>query len=552
MTPLQQKHQTSYRDLLCAALVAAVGFYVTYTFAIRGIDPHHDGFMLKTATDVSNGLALYRDTYTQYTPLGIYLQALGVSLLGPSVRSIHIVTCAAYAISACLIYFITKRFTNRVVGVLAALLAIGLGYFYFWNFHPWSNAFAVVFLLAACLCMLRFTGQKKVSGIFLAGVFTACTFWCKQTAGLSILAGLAILLLLWLFRFLNKKEAGKSLLWFFLGNGIVFAVFLLVIIVQGALSAWWVQAIENAADFAASRSGGFGNLFASVWASLWGVRYNAQYDWFWSLLPILSLCLFAASLFVIIRKPRRGKECRPHQEKIFAYLVLSIFCIASWFQYYPVPCYRHAEWGAYPMFCVLAVVAWEVVSFLARKWKHPRVWRTLLTCALLLAVCGTNLIVRINLGYDRLTGSAATPQMAEREASDERTTLEYYDEKYPFLNGLYLSPGETLFYDSFHQAISGAEDAFPDKNIVNLTDLILLSMYTKENAVPKSFGKTGSYGDFEPALREYIKRESPILIMDTGDSPEACENYRLYAAIPGFSGDLFWFADTIVLLVPEE
>ncbi|WP_066646340.1 glycosyltransferase family 39 protein [Christensenella timonensis] len=555
MTIAHQKCPFSYKDLICVAFIVIISYWVTYSFALRGIDPHHDGFMLKTAADVANGLTLYKDTYTQYTSLGIYLQAFGVSLFGESVRSIHIMACIFHAFSTCLIYIITRRFSNRIIGMLTALIAISLGYYYFWNFHPWSNVFAVTFLLAACLCMIRFIEQRGTKNIFLAGVFAACSFWCKQTVGLSIFAGLVLLLLLWLCRFSSRKETLGNISWYLLGNILVFGIFMSIIIIQGAFSDWWLQAIENGAQFAVDRIGDQGSLAAAIWNNLWGVNYNPQYDWIWSLLPALSLVLFGTALTRLLIGRRQGQKRIGNKIRLCAYLCLSIFCLSSWFQYYPISCYRHAEWGAYPMFCVLAIVLWETITFLLQKMKRPQksAWCTLLTCAVLLAICSTNIFVRFHLGYDKLTGSQGSKPITDSEASHGQSTILYNNKEFPFLNGLYLSPSEVIFYNAFNQSIAEIKNIYPDKNIVNITQLILFSSYTMENVFPKTFGVSGGYDSFETDLQEYINTESPILIADTKTLPaELGQNYILFAKIPGTSGDVFDLAGDIIILVPQN
>ena len=42
-------------------------------------------------------------------------------------------------------------------------------------------------------------------------------------------------------------------------------------------------------------------------------------------------------------------------------LLMTAICIASWAQYYPIPCVRHVFWGASPMIGMFFYFFWEVV-----------------------------------------------------------------------------------------------------------------------------------------------------------------------------------------------
>ena len=62
------------RDALVAGLLAVVLAVLLWPMASLGVDPHHDGIMLKPALDVLSGQVLFRDTFTQYGALTTYLQ----------------------------------------------------------------------------------------------------------------------------------------------------------------------------------------------------------------------------------------------------------------------------------------------------------------------------------------------------------------------------------------------------------------------------------------------------------------------------------------------
>jgi len=60
---------------LLATVVPIATALVFTPFAVRIVDPTHDGFMLKTALDVMDGRRLFRDTFSQYGALTPWMHA---------------------------------------------------------------------------------------------------------------------------------------------------------------------------------------------------------------------------------------------------------------------------------------------------------------------------------------------------------------------------------------------------------------------------------------------------------------------------------------------
>src|SRR4051812_34011468 len=79
--------------------VFIVTFAVYYPFSLIGVDPHHDGIMLKSAMDVLSGQVLFRDTFDQYGALTTYLQAFSLFSFGASLKVLKISTVFFYALS---------------------------------------------------------------------------------------------------------------------------------------------------------------------------------------------------------------------------------------------------------------------------------------------------------------------------------------------------------------------------------------------------------------------------------------------------------------------
>ena len=96
------------RDDLIAVCLASLLAWMLVPIARLGVDPHHDGIILKTALDVLSGQVLFRDTFNQYGALSAYLHALALRV-SPTLYSMQIMTVGAYAVSLIFFYGIWRR-----------------------------------------------------------------------------------------------------------------------------------------------------------------------------------------------------------------------------------------------------------------------------------------------------------------------------------------------------------------------------------------------------------------------------------------------------------
>ena len=555
-------------DILTALLIGAVTFGVSFLFALRGVDPHHQGFLLKSAVDVSRGLALYSETFTQYGSLAVYLLVPGIWLFGESIAAINAVTCLAYALCGMLLYRIVRRYANAVVAALCPLLAIGMAAFYFWNFHPWPSVFALLFSLVATECMIRFIESRKNVWIAACGAATAAMFWCRQPQGLSVLAGVLILAGLYAVGFDTGGGILKSLLFFVLGNLFVHAALFAVLVIQGAVSDWWTQAIANALAFAAEPTA---ETAAARPDSLWkiifaGLNENPRYDFVWRVLTYGTLLYFLILLGAAIARAVRGRRRTRPDTALLGCIAFAAFALFNWPHYFPTLCYRHVFWSDYPMFGVLGVALYQAAGLLAAGCAAARgrgeglmdaaaaaramggkrrAACTALVCALLLALCAGNLLLRARIGKSRLTGGGNGAAFHTIEAAEQDTLVRYQNDAYGYLNGLYLSARETRFYDGLFDALSQLQARYPEKNIVNLTPNALFSVFTSENPHlrpfdndPRDFG----YPEQMDVTKAYIEQNRPIVI-----AHEPLPGYEAAAYLTDFNGDSWRFAPFYVL-----
>ena len=547
---LVARTKRTWTDWLGAALVGVITFAVSYVFSLRGVDPQHQGFLLKTAVDVARGLTLYRDTFTQYGSIPIYAFAAGVRLFGETIVAINGVTCFVYALCGVTLYAIVRRYTNALVAAFAPLLAIGMAAFYFWNFHPWPSVFALLFSLTGTLSMIRYIDTRKLIHLLLCGASTAAMFWSRQPQGLTALAGAGVLLGLWAVGYLSRRETGKAMLAFLAGNAIVHIALLMVVLLQGAFADWWTQMIVNAFAFAFTPASESATADIGLWEKiLIGVNLNPQIDFVWRVLVYGTLACFLVWVFLAFRQKRKSASRRASDPTLLGLVAFSTFALFNWPHYYPTLCYRHVLWSDYPMFGVLCVALYRLAGRCLKKPARERVRRalcTLVVLVLMTALCASNLVLRARIGKSRLLGGGYGADFHAPEYAEEDTTIRYGNADYGYLDGLYLSAREARFYDALFSALAALQAQYPEKNIVNLTDNALYSVFSSDNAHKRAFDndpREFHYPEQMDATMAYIAAHKPIVI-----SNEPLAGFEVVAYIDEYNGDVWRYKPFYVLL----
>lgn len=547
-----EKRGARRMDIVLAALVGLLTFGVSFFFSLRGVDPQHQGFLLKTAVDVSRGLALYRDTFTQYGSIPIYAFAAGIRLFGETVAAINGVTCFVYALAGITLYAVMRRFTSAVVAAFTPLLAIGMAAFYFWNFHPWPSVFALLFSLTATLAAIRFIDTRRPAHLLFCGASTAAMFWCRQPQGLTVLAGVCLLIGLLAVGYLGKRETGKALAVYAAGNVLVHAALLLVVVMQGALSDWWTQVIVNAFAFAFTPASSAAPDAAGVLQKIFvGLTGNPQFDFVWRVLTYGTLVCLVVWVFRAFSEKRRSPDKRyPGDPALLGLIAFACFALFNWPHYYPSLCYRHVFWSDYPMFGVLAAALYRLAARLphGQNDARRRAVATALTLALMTALCGNNLYMRAQIGKSRVVGGGHGANFHAAEYAEEDTVLRYRNADYGYLNGLYLSPRETRFYDALFATLSQLKARYPEKNIVNLTDNALFSVFTSDNPHKRAFDndpREFHYPEQVAVTMAYIEENRPIVI-----AAAPLPGFETAAYIDEYNGDV-WRYQPFYVLVKE-
>ncbi len=501
------------RDAWWAALLWAVGLIVVTQFSAVGFDTHHTGLLFRTALGVVDDRVLFRETFTQYGALTVYLHALGILLFGRRVRSILFVTALFYAGAYCLFFLLCRRFLPLSISFFSTGAAILLAPFFFWDFHPWSSVFSLFFLLLSTHALLFCIEKSTPWPPFWAGVFASLAFWARQPVGMvCVLGGV---LLFCFFALLERRQASprtalRQLAAFLCGTLVGLALFLVPIAATGALADFYRQSIAGMLTFAAERSGS--GALGQILFCLFGAPLDSGkalwHSYLWALLPLCTLALCAWCLWRLLRV--RAYERHPR-----SVLICCVMALGSWHQYYPVFCQRHWYWGG--LVCILPTVLFlRLICLRLCKKEHTRQ----ALCALLLfCVFGTGIFYRVTSGTQKL--------------AQKREMVYYQSDTVPYLRGLWLRPAVAEHFDTLWQNVALLQTHFPDRNVVNLTDNAFYELLGEEFYSLYAPHTDSVYLHREQITADYIRRHRPIVIAN--HAPDS--SYVLWRAATGDHAD---------------
>jgi len=180
-------------EILLVAVTTGAGIWA----AGRWVDPCGDpGYAWSLAYRLEQGQRLYRDIYTQYTPLSPYLLAVGARIFGATPRFFLF----AYWIPAIIATLLLLRCARPLLSTLERLTLVGMtiatslfvpgaGHLIF----PYYAGVVHALLLSLAAFLFLGTGVEA-SGlrVSMAGCLAGLAFACKQEIGLAVLAGLMV------------------------------------------------------------------------------------------------------------------------------------------------------------------------------------------------------------------------------------------------------------------------------------------------------------------------------------------------------------------------
>ena len=409
--------------LLLAATATLLTCCLLSLHGFQGVDDHHDGLMLVPAIEVASGQVLYRDVFYQYGPLSAWIQAGSVKVFGPRLTSIRWVTIAAYAAcAAVLVLCLSRLVALRWCAVALVWWLLTSPAFRTAEMHSWSSVYAMVFQFGAWLAALEWLARERPRRLLiLAGGLSSLAFWCRQPVGLLLFLGLLggtvvlgvaerpvrprrvvadasalsggfllpaipILATFWFYGALHDLYTQA---WVFPGVMAKASDYMGVVRILTSLfpeSPWpalgelafGLLAMGAMAGVRGSRRRWLLGLGAAAGLALAACTYpRGIAAWLVGRHPATKLCMYApwmvfvwgtlGATFIGLARlflPAIGSGSRQEAQGVF---LTGAVAIASWAQFYPVPCPRHGFWAVGPM---LACLVW-LLTTVSRKRERP-------------------------------------------------------------------------------------------------------------------------------------------------------------------------------------
>lgn len=341
-------------------------------------DAHHDGLMFVPALDVARGATPYRDVFTTYGPVVVFLQGLVVRLCGEMLIVIRLLTALFYGLDALLLWIVFARLLPPVWAAASVLGWLALAPFVYLQLLPWSSVPAIFFQIAALELALRGLERGSARHDLAAGGAVALAFLCRQSVGLfEAIALPAAVVLLVRFGSVERGRARAFALRFAGGALLAGLPFLLYFAAAGALADFYRQYLYYPVFSWRWVPGDPGIVAtASRLAPVSSPLDLRPFSQIWLSLPALNLAVFAVLLV-------RGLRRRPVDPALW---MLVAVAGASWSQYLPTPDLRHVFWAAAPMSAIPFLVVHRQVR---RRGRGP---------VALALLCGLAIVFCVEIG----------------------------------------------------------------------------------------------------------------------------------------------------------
>lgn len=461
--------------LLIPVFIFFVTFIVSGYFSTIGTDPHHDGVVLKPAIDLAQGKMLFRDTFTQYGALTTVIQTLVIKMFGEYLIAIKLATAFFYGLIAVLIYSIWSKFLTKKLALFSWLIWLSLAPYLSVVFLSWSSVYALFFQCLTLYLILRYFDTKSKKVILLTGICGGLAFWIKQNVGAYTIAASIVSIIT--IQYLGKKKINTYfpiLYKYLLGVILISLPILLWIVINGALNDWLKQSIYYALFWAEySKLHIFEHFFPR---SIGNISI-------WALIPIVTIIALLREFFA--KKPN------------FIVLIVSIFGLFSWLQYFPIADIRHTYWAATPMIGVTIYLFFKLAESIG---NNNLIAKYSIFIFLIMLIFARDLNFGIKSGFIK-------------------ATQEYkYLNSPSVLKGMKLSNSEFIFYKKTYEDVIKYENKYGKTNIITTGgNALYLTFIKSDNFSPIyvdwiTINKSLIYPDYLSKRNLYINMNKPLII----------------------------------------
>ncbi len=561
------------RDVLAIGLLVLGLVLYLLPYSRLGVDFHHDGIMLKPALDVLSGQILFKESFMQYGALTCYLQVIAL-WVSPTLLSLKIATIMAYAVALVFFYASWRMILPRSLTIISCVLLVWFIpafekdiYDHLWIMLPWSSAYAMSFQAIALFALLKVIREEEPEKWgFVLGLAIASVFWCRQPVGIILLGCVG---LIWVALMLAKwAPTGhfqrNALLRIILGFAAVNALMMGGIWLSGATADWWYQNYVWPQKWAMainSRNFSFVSLYLHLGNAVWllllamaaglptllqkyqrGLSNRTKVAYYvglggviiwqhdrvlealslrqggWTaLIPILIL-LHALVYLVRVFKAPSQFWTKEH----YVVAALTVICLGSLLQYYPVTESWHIMWALGPCF--------GLVVYQFRPWVgwSPKVVTVVILVALLPALLVK--VREINHAYEQPLVNLTQPAV---------------------LRGMQVSPELAQNISQIMETLGPILKLRPDlpSAMIGNNALFLCFVTNMENPTPYFVTWPGLADEKINQRRwNYIQSTRPLMILQQADWSAVGKFYRKENYVP----ILYLPEEALEIAVPKE
>ena len=199
------------------------------------IDYFEEGKELAWINELFHGRMLYKDTFTLFGPLNVYLEAFSMLVFGKSLAVLRGYFYFGTIITLIIGYFIGRRLCRfRFFAYAIAFALIVETYHPFWATRWGGLRFG--FGLASILCAINFFKKEKSLWALLAGIFVAVTFLITMDVGILSLVAISFTFCFYVaFNFEKFKTFKlKGIVLFFVGISVILIPFVFYFVFKSA------------------------------------------------------------------------------------------------------------------------------------------------------------------------------------------------------------------------------------------------------------------------------------------------------------------------------
>jgi hypothetical protein len=506
--------------------ISGLFFFIALYFSRLGVDVHHQGFVFHAAMRLSEGKVLFREVYYHYGALIALLHSWALKIFGVRLYSLNILTSVFYFFIALVFMRILGRFLKNSFVIFFTIVWLFFTPFLIDTFLPWSSVISLFLLMFSLNLTLAYIEKKKYYLIFCSGVIAGLCFWARQSVGplLIIAQVISISTVCFLINKDSIYSTVKKNLIFISGSTVISLPFLIWIKSQNAFSDWWLQNMSGQGEWA------FGGPIYKLKTIIKIFDILLPFS-FWSVLPFVTVLL----LVILIKK---FFDKRLFSNTDSQLVVICIVALASWPQYFPIPCNRHYFWAGTPMFILFAIFFSEIAIpfFRNNSLKSFSTLTVLALVSIFVSTVVSEIIFRSKATFEKLTTHIYTIEspyvlkgmkIPSNETVDKLKEMDEFIQNYLATHKVESIVGEEMYNQLFLTLLPKSELSSP-----------LPSMAFNYGPLKKKY-------EFTTAQEKFILDKKPLIYSPkplTLDHYQEIFHLKLNKPLEYLSAEIFFYA----------